>query len=85
MTVAAKVKIELNRSAVRDLLRSPEMAGNLAGRGQAIARAAGAGHEVQTFIGRNRARVTVRTATTAARVAEAKSRRLTSAIDAGRS
>lgn len=79
-----KARIELNRAAVRDLLRSEEVAHDLEQRGRRIAAAAGEGHEVQTFRGRNRVRVTVRTATIAAQRREATARSLTKAIDAGR-
>lgn len=78
----ADVRIEINSAGVAALLKSPEVLADLERRGQAIAAAAGEGHEVQSWIGRNRARVTVRTATTAARVAEATDRSLTSAIGA---
>lgn len=78
------VKIVLKPGAVEELLKSPEILADLAARGQRIAAAAGEGNESEPFIGKSRARVTVRTATTDARVAEATSRTLTQAIDAGR-
>jgi hypothetical protein len=46
--------------------------------------AAGAGHDLETFVGMNRARVTVRTDTFAAKLAEARDRNLSRAIDAAR-
>ncbi len=64
--------------------KSPEVATDLRRRGEAIAAAAGEGHEVQSYTGRRRARVTVRTATNAAREREATARNLTAALDAGR-
>lgn len=45
---------------------------------------AGEGIVAEPFIGKTRARVTVRTDTTDARIAEATNRTLTRAIDAGR-
>lgn len=77
-------RVEINRAAVRDLLLSPEVTQELEQRGERIAAAAGDGNEVQTFRGRNRVRITVRTATPAARHREAASRSLTKALDAGR-
>lgn len=77
------LRIELNPKGVDELLKKAsvpvleEIANKIAG-------AAGPGHEVQTFVGRSRARVTVRTETDAARLAEAVDRNLTRAVDAGR-
>lgn len=80
----ANVKVVVNRQAVRELLKSPEIRADLERRGRRIASAAGAGHEVESFMGRNRVRVTVRTDTFEARYAEATTRDLSRAIDAGR-
>jgi hypothetical protein len=73
----------VNRAGLRALLRSPEVARDLERRGRKIAAAAGRGHEVQSALGRNRARVTVRTATWPARYHEAVTRDLTRAFRAG--
>lgn len=78
------VRIKLNSPGVRELLRSPEVTADLKRRGQRIAAAAGPGHEVETFQGRNRARVTVRTTTDEAALAEQNHKRLTNALGAGR-
>lgn len=78
------VLIVVNHDAIGELLKSPEIQADLLARGNRIAGAAGDGIEVEPTIGRNRARVTVRTATTDARIAEATDRTLTRAIDAGR-
>lgn len=78
------VRFEWNAAGFRDLMRSSEVLADLRRRGNAIAGAAGAGHDVQEFTGRKRARVTVRTSTRAAREREATTRNLTSALDAGR-
>lgn len=80
----AEVKIKLHKQAVRALLRSNEVLTDLQKRATDIAVAAGPGMEVDTEIGRNRARASVRTATPEAVRAEAKDRDLTKAIDAGR-
>jgi hypothetical protein len=80
----ARVKVKMNKEGVRALLKEPGVVADLQRRGHNIAAAAGPGHEVQTFIGKNRARVTVRTATDAARRGEAKYRYLTRALEAGR-
>lgn len=82
--MASDVKVKLNRRAVRDLLRGKEVRAELARRGKRIADAAGPGHVVSVSEGRNRARVAVITATPEAMEAEAKSHRLSGALDAGR-
>lgn len=82
--MASGTRFELNHDGVRELLQSPGVLADLAARAGRVAAAAGPGMEVSTFIGRNRARVSVITATTEARLAEAHHRTLTSAIDAAR-
>lgn len=77
-------RIRLNPAGVRELLQSEEIRADIERRGHKIAARAGDGMEVETTTGPNRAHVTVRTATTDARVAEATARVLTQAIDAGR-
>lgn len=78
------MEIKLNRTGVRQLLQSSEIAGELANRARRIATAAGEGHEVEVSVGRTRARAVVVTVTTEARLSEATHRTLTRAIDAGR-
>lgn len=78
------VRIKLHGPGVRELLRSPEVMADLKRRGDRIASAAGPGHEVETFQGRNRNRVTVRTTTAEAAIAEKYHKRLSNAIGAGR-
>lgn len=82
--MARDVRVVIDRRAIRQLLRSQEVLDDLTRRGRAVAAAAGPGHELQPYVGRNRARVTVRTATDDARRAEATDRRLTAAINAAR-
>lgn len=81
----AGFRVKLNKPNTRALLRSPEVQRDLKRRADAIARQAGPGHEVDLEVGRNRTRAEVRTATPAARRAEATSRNLSRALDAGRS
>lgn len=59
--MAANVRIQLNHPAVRSILRSDRVMRDLQKRANAIAAKAGPGHEVDTRIGRNRDRATVRT------------------------
>lgn len=88
--MSKKVRIELNSSGVRELLRGPEIQGDIGRRAGAIAQAAAGnspdggefGHDVTT--GRNRAHGMVWTADFDAIRAEAIHRALTRAIDAGR-
>ncbi len=76
----ANVRIEFNPTGIAALLKDPAIVADLEARGNAIAAAAGEGHEVQTWIGRNRARVTVRTESIDAIVAEAVDRNLSNAF-----
>lgn len=78
------VRVQLNRAAVRQLLRSTEVQADLKRRGEAIAAVAGPGHEVVSTVGRNRARTTVRTVTPQASIAEQAHKNLTNALKAGR-
>lgn len=80
----AVVKIKVNKQAVRQLLRSNEVLAELERRATNIAVAAGPGMEVDSELGKTRARASVRTATPEAVRAEAKHRALTQAIDAAR-
>lgn len=80
----ATVRVVLNRRGIREILRSDRVRRDLVARAQRIADAAGPGHEVQEYTGRNRARATVRTASFEARASEAHDRTLTRAFDAGR-
>jgi hypothetical protein len=77
------VRIVLNPEGVRQLLKDPGVLAELERRGRAIASAAGEGMEVQSHVGANRVRVTVRTATVDAQLREATQRVLTNAIGAG--
>lgn len=84
------VRIKLNRTGVRNLLRSTEVQQDLTWRANEIANAANAaagldeGFEFEVTLHRNRAHAQVWTATPEAMAAEAAHRTLTQSIDAGR-
>lgn len=80
----AKVDFKLNRKAVTELLRSSDVQAELRRRAEAVAAAAGPGHRVEVERGRTRARAVVITDDRRARLAEAKSRNLTRALNAAR-
>jgi hypothetical protein len=80
----ATFKVVLNRKGVSQLLKSREVEQDLKRRAQQIAAAAGPGMEISALVGRTRARASVITATEQARIAEARNRALTRALDAGR-
>jgi hypothetical protein len=80
----ADIPVYLNSAGIRQVLTSGEVQRLLLERAERIAAAAGEGMEASVESGRNRARASVITATTKARLAEAKDRALTRALDAGR-
>lgn len=80
----AKIRIEMNRKGVEELLKSAEVQADLERRAKAIAAEAGPGMEVDVRVGKTRARASVRTADFEAIRAEATDKVLTRAIDAGR-
>lgn len=63
----AKVKFELNRNGVRELLRSPEMMAVCQDYANRALGSLGDGYEVSTMTGRNRVNAEVRAETFAAR------------------
>ena len=63
----SKVKFELNRAGVRELMRSQEMMSVCKSYADGIKNRAGAGYEVDTFVGRNRANASVYAASYEAR------------------
>lgn len=79
-----KMHVVVHRAAIRELLKDDGVVGDLEARGDRIAAAAGRGFETQTWIGKNRARVTVRTGTKKAAAREAQDHVLLRALDAGR-
>lgn len=76
--------VKLDSQGMRELLRSEDVRADLGRRARAIAAAAGPGHQASSTIGRRRALAMVWTDTPEAMVAEARTRKLTRAIDAGR-
>ena len=84
MGTVKSVRVALNRKGIVELLQSQAVADDLAARGDRIAAAAGEGFEVKATTNRDRAVVFVSTETFEARQAEAETRALTRAIDAGR-
>ena len=80
----AAVVIKLNKAGMRELLRSQAVQQDMERRARLIAAAAGDGMAVESEIGPNRARAEVRTDTFEARHAEATTRNLSTAVDAGR-
>lgn len=63
----SKVKFELDRAGVRELLRSPEAAKVCEGYAVQVQSRAGEGYEVTTYTGQNRANASVHAATYEAR------------------
>ncbi len=63
----SKVKFELDRGGVRELLRSPEALNICKGYAEQARSRAGEGYEVTTFVGANRANASVHAETYEAR------------------
>lgn len=88
----ANIRVEMNSAGARAILQgsaAPAVTAKLLSMGSAIARTAeasapGARFSVRSHVGINRFRVTVGTANHEARLAEATSRTLTLALNAGR-
>lgn len=80
----ARRNVELNRRNVAAMLKSSELQAGLLERAEKIATAAGPGMVASVAVGRVRARASVITDTDEAILAEAGTRELTRAIDAGR-
>jgi hypothetical protein len=78
------MRVEYKNSAIQNLLKSSEVQKALEKVSNKIANAAGAGFESYGFVGSDRAHGGVHADTYEARVAEAKDRALSKAIDAGR-
>jgi hypothetical protein len=78
------MRLQVNRRALIEILKDPQVMADLERRGNQVAQTAGDGHRVVAEVGRNRARVAVITDTFEARRREATNRSLTSAIDAAR-
>jgi hypothetical protein len=86
--MAGTVRIELDSAGIQELLTGSDVAADMKRRAEAVADRAGEGFEVAEYEARYggspRAVAVVRAGTTEARRAEATSKALTRAIDAGR-
>lgn len=85
----ADVRVTINSAGARAMLQNPAVTAKLLAMGSSISRAAeasapGARFTVRAHMGVNRTRVTVGTGNIAARRAEALTRTLTLALNAGR-
>lgn len=80
----AAVVIKLKKAGMRELLRGAATLALMESHARPIAAAAGPGMVVESEVGPNRARAEVRTDTFEARHAEATTRNLSTAVDAGR-
>lgn len=78
--MSSKVKVKLNRSGVRRLLRSSEMQEMLSERAKAIQQRAGDGYEQDVFVGTNRANAMVSAATYQAKSDNMKNNTLLKAV-----
>lgn len=59
----SKVRVELNRSGVRELLRSEEMRAVVKERADEVVQRCGEGYEADSYVGRNRVNATISTTT----------------------
>jgi hypothetical protein len=82
--MAASIRIEINRKAVRDILQSAPVQAESRQRAKRIEEAAGDDFETVTFAGKDRTQTLVRTKNYEGRRQEATNRTLTRALDAGR-
>lgn len=80
----AFIRVEMNHSGARQILRSTAVRENIGERAERVAGAAGPGFEAQVIMGRNRALAYVSSTTDEAARAEAEDRALTRAMDAAR-
>lgn len=77
-------KLVLNKKAFVELMKSGEMQRHLLRRAQKVKAAAGDGFDESVFVGKNRARASVITATAEARRKQSKDNILQRALYAGR-
>lgn len=78
--MSGKVKVELNRDAVRGLLQSSEMKNICQSLANGIASRAGSGYEVSTYTGRTRVNASVLAATSEAKRDNMKNNTLLKAV-----
>lgn len=77
----SKVRIKLNRSGVRELLRSNEMMQACVEQANMVKQRAGDGYEVNTHVGKNRVNAEVKAETFAARRDNLKNNTLLKALN----
>lgn len=82
--MAKDIRVKMHPKGAIAILRDDGVLADMRRRAEAIATRAGDGMEVNTGLGRKRARAEVVTGTVDAMAAEAKDRALTRALDAGR-
>lgn len=84
--MSVKIRIQLNSEGIVQLLQSDGVKNDIERRANAVANAAGGEPDyiADAWVGKDRARGTVRTATHKARVDEAENRTLTRSVDAAR-
>ena len=80
----SKVKFDMDRAGVRELLWSQEATGVVLPYAQAIAGRAGEGFEVTTYVGRNRVNASVHAATFEARKKNYENNTLLKAMGGGK-
>lgn len=80
----ARTRVDLHIKGFNALRNQPGVIGLLRTKADAIARAAGEGHDVIVRPGAARARATIMTVSPAAKAREAKRRNLLRSLDAGR-
>lgn len=83
MTAVAKVRVELDSNGIGKLLKEPGVKRDMKRRAEAIARAAGPGHEVETDDSGDRSRATVVTRSAEAKRREYRNRTLSRAVRSG--
>lgn len=54
---------KLNRAGVAELMKSPEMVALLKEKAKAVQEKAGSGYEISSYVGKNRANVSIKTKT----------------------
>ena len=80
----SKVKFELNRAGVRELLKSQEMAGICLEYANNVCSRAGDGYEVTTYAGKNRVNASVHAGTIQARRDNYENNALLKALGGGK-
>lgn len=75
---------EINRQALAAILKSPEVLADLRARAERVRNAAGPGFEMDSRVGRNRARASVKAESFSARVRNSRENILIRALEAGR-